>query len=188
MEIQIIMFTTRAVILILNTIIGGLSIYLGWRLYFETVRADSKVEINSGSIKFVIQSAAPGLFFVAFGIFLLIYVLSQKVEIQSHEVASNQAPAQTALQYSPYYKASDFMTIAGTQASPTAKCMFNERSLAIKWADESDPRSNKVKIHAYLTDAISSLKKQLDAEGNNDDPKLEATINGLLVIDDGFQQ
>lgn len=189
MELQLIVISSRALILILNTIIGGICIYLGWRLYFEAIRIESKVEINSGSIKLIVQSAAPGLFFVAFGIFLLIYVLQQKVELQLHDVNIPENSSQVKY-INPQVKYENYRIIKTNEKKKIQKnnCYFNEKYLSLKWADQSDPRTNKEKIHEALEYAqINLLEKIKVDEVNDENFKISNTISILKSIDLGFQ-
>jgi len=94
MQPEIIAICVRGIVIILTTLAAIMCIFLGWRLYFENVRALSRLEAGAGNYKLTLQSSAPGVFFVLFGVALLMYVLQSKLEIE--EVVASPAQQPTA--------------------------------------------------------------------------------------------
>jgi hypothetical protein len=69
---EIIMVSARAAILLLCTVGGLLCIYLGWRLYKDVILVSARGEMEAPGFKFKLASGGPGIFLVAFGIWLLL--------------------------------------------------------------------------------------------------------------------
>ena len=70
--------TARALVLVIAAFSGTICIYLGWKLYRDSILSSTKAEaITSGGFKLRLASAGPGVFFVAFGAWLLVHVVDQ---------------------------------------------------------------------------------------------------------------
>ena len=63
---------------------GGMSIYLGYKLFFHLPhQTDQKGEIELPGMKVVLSRVGPGVFFLVFGAFILITNLHQGIETRS---------------------------------------------------------------------------------------------------------
>lgn len=78
---------------ILAVLIGGGSIYLGYRLFFQ-IPDDSnhRGRLELPGIKLVLTKVGPGIFFAAFGCVVVVYSLTTPVEIASQRSASSDGP------------------------------------------------------------------------------------------------
>jgi hypothetical protein len=73
---------------------GGMSIYLGYKLFFHLPhQTDQKGEIELPGMKVVLSRVGPGVFFLVFGAFILITNLHQGIETRS----GGQVSADTSL-------------------------------------------------------------------------------------------
>lgn len=64
--------------------IGGMTIYLGYRLFFHLpFERDNQGELTLPGIKIVLSRVGPGVFFAAFGSAVLVYSLVQPVTIKT---------------------------------------------------------------------------------------------------------
>ena len=178
---ELIAVTTRAIVIILAALAGILCIYLGWRLYFESIRANSKLELSSGLYKLTISTAAPGLFFVAFGVALLANVLSTRVEIE--EITNTNKGAASQVKPSNYHKAvermshlyntngasivpsSGYTLIADSQQKQASEiekcncCIYQSKKL--KWLDADDHRTEAEQIIIGIDYALIAIKDKL---------------------------
>lgn len=69
---------------IIAVLLGGMSIYLGYRLFFHLpLRQDSDGELELPGIKIVLSRAGPGLFFAIFGSAVLYYSFTNPVKIET---------------------------------------------------------------------------------------------------------
>jgi hypothetical protein len=70
---------------------GGMSIYLGYKLFFHLPhQTDQKGEIELPGIKVVLSRVGPGVFFLVFGAFILITNLHQGIETRSSGKVYNE--------------------------------------------------------------------------------------------------
>jgi hypothetical protein len=80
MDAELIVLSARSVERLIDVLLGGLAIYLGFRLFLllpvET-RGDGTIKLPGMSV--VLVKAGPGLFFVAFGILVVIVSLYRPV-------------------------------------------------------------------------------------------------------------
>jgi hypothetical protein len=83
--IDVILVLGRVIVLILGMLAGVITIYLGWRLYKDSVISKTSGEVNFKSIKIILTSGGPGVFLAVFGAYILITVLNQKVELSANE-------------------------------------------------------------------------------------------------------
>lgn len=79
--IDVIVVAGRALVLLIAALGGVFSIFLGWKLYKDVVlsKTEGNLHANGWSIK--LAGAGPGVFFVAFGMWLLVKIVGQQVEL-----------------------------------------------------------------------------------------------------------
>ncbi len=71
---------------------GGMSIYLGYKLFFHLPhQTDQKGEIELPGMKVVLSRVGPGVFFLVFGAFILITNLHQGIETRSVDNSPHDA-------------------------------------------------------------------------------------------------
>lgn len=74
---------------LLAVLIGGGSIYLGYRLFFQIPHdSEHSGRLELPGIKLVLTKVGPGIFFAAFGCVVVVYSLTTPVEIESQRTAS----------------------------------------------------------------------------------------------------
>jgi hypothetical protein len=82
----------RGSILLLISAVGGLSLFLGWKLYMENVTGRSSAAASGAGMHFRMSSVAPGAFFALFGAFILIYMILQPLDVRQ-ALREQQPPA-----------------------------------------------------------------------------------------------
>jgi hypothetical protein len=73
----------RVTVLILGMFAGTFSIYLGWRLYRDSVVSKTSGEINYKSVRIVLTAGGPGVFLAMFGAYLLVSITGHKMDLSS---------------------------------------------------------------------------------------------------------
>lgn len=73
----------RGLILLLVTLTGALSIYLGWKLFMSGVDSVSTAEAASGNIKIKLMRVAPGTLFAVFGAAIQVYIVINNLELNT---------------------------------------------------------------------------------------------------------
>jgi hypothetical protein len=71
MEIESQIMIFRGIERILTIVMGGFSIYCGWRLFLQNILNDQKGEIKAAGIYIKLAKVGPGVFFAAFGCIIL---------------------------------------------------------------------------------------------------------------------
>lgn len=79
--IDIILAIGRVTVLILGTLGGIFSIYLGWNLYKDTVRSKTSSELTFKSLRLVLVASGPGVFLAVFGTYLLYSITMQRLDL-----------------------------------------------------------------------------------------------------------
>lgn len=190
MEIEFIIVLTRATILIISALAGVLCIYLGWRLFFETAKAKSSLEIGHANFKLSLSSTAPGLFFTLFGIILLIVSIQSKIEVSNIESTVPSVPVKPAKYYSNHIQSPVTGFIRVSESKPTATviaasatsaqantsiCKYKSRT--IKWFDAPDSRPEQLVILDALGDAAKLMQEKI-----NIDPQGTVTLQRSYVV------
>lgn len=89
--IDFFMAGSRAGVLVIASIAAVLCIYLGWRLYKDAVISNTKGEFAGAGIKVRLTAASPGIFLVAFGIWLLITLVNRTAEWEDVTAATRSS-------------------------------------------------------------------------------------------------
>lgn len=76
-QIDLIIAVTRAIVLVICALSGSVSIFLGVRLYQQTISSRSSGELSAMGMKVVLKSSGPGLFLIAFGVIVLLALVSR---------------------------------------------------------------------------------------------------------------
>ncbi len=82
--IELAQISVRGLLMLLVSIGGFLSIYLGWRLYMNAIISSVSGELDTGKIKIRFAAAGPGIILAAFGAWLLTSVAQHRFVV-SHE-------------------------------------------------------------------------------------------------------
>ena len=72
----------RALVLLVASLGALICIYLGWRLYKDAVISRSEGTLEGAGWKLTLTAASPGLFLIAFGIWLLISLVNRTTSIE----------------------------------------------------------------------------------------------------------
>ena len=84
--VDLIVASSRAVVLIIATIAGIISIVLGWKLYKDVILSKTEGSLKAGSWTIKLAGAGPGVFFVGFGVWLLVKIVGQQVELDIADI------------------------------------------------------------------------------------------------------
>lgn len=77
-------FLFRGINMMLVTLGGLLSIYLGWKLYRDGIDSAVESEMQHGdNWKFTMKALGPGVFFALFGMWILVTVIGKEVSTES---------------------------------------------------------------------------------------------------------
>lgn len=198
MQPELIAIFVRGIVIVLTTLAGILCIFLGWRLYFENIRAQARFEASAGGNKLTLQSSAPGIFFVAFGAALLIYVINTKVEFEevqgrppikpanaAHFIKSTGAtgePVQTSHPRFLLTQSKDPQV--QPQQAPDITCLYKSRKL--KWFDDDDQRTERQQILDTLKATRAILLNQL-ARGDSRAEEIRRHALVLEQLEIGFK-
>ena len=212
MELEMIVVGTRAVILVIAALAGVMCIYLGWRLIFEGIKAKTQLELSHASLKVSLSASTPGIFFVLFGIGLLIYSVQNRIDIQdiqglsevdltrrlsSVQSLSSGSPAfgrislAVASQTDPQLLAqapvpSGGEGKGGANSGAQNKCPY--RSRAIKWFDSPDTRAEPEVIVDALDTAAAVLAERINADpAGAASVRLQRAYLVVLHTKDGFK-
>jgi hypothetical protein len=117
-------FLFHGINMMIVTLGGVLSIYLGWRLYRDGIASAVESEMQHGeNWKFTLRSLGPGVFFALFGMWILVTVVSKdppklrqgevqseltsEAEASNDEADSESAPSEAATPPVPKGKAGE---------------------------------------------------------------------------------
>jgi hypothetical protein len=79
------LIVTRAIILVISALAGVMSIYLGWRLYRDSLPSSVEGEAGYKDWTVKMSAAGPGVFFALFGMGIIIYLIANPFEISSEQ-------------------------------------------------------------------------------------------------------
>lgn len=82
-NIEVTQIIVRAILLTMVSAGGILCIYLGWRLYKDSIISKVTGEFSRGDLKLKITSACPGILLAAFGSYLLFTVAQHRFTINT---------------------------------------------------------------------------------------------------------
>jgi len=149
----------RSINLSLAIVAGMLCIFLGWKLYRDTVISKTSGDFSWGELRIKLSASSPGIFMVLFGAWLIFSVVSQRVNFS---MSQDEAPAtKTSFRNteSLYRLASD----AGTQRdllplTPSVQQPARDRSCAIRSSKYS--YSGQAGAEGFMTS--QDIEKTLD--------------------------
>lgn len=181
--LKLIVFIFRGIILILCTTGGLMSIYLGWRLYKDSMLSPTEGTAQFEKFTFRLVSGGPGIFFCAFGMWLLVHLVDREVRIES------QKERMTPANYQQFYNNNDatplrdnyilenspkhFIKInaPGTQASnqdkESCQCLIRESTTTVMFSGGNTLTPESVKN--ALEDAFVLLRSQINLDAPDGD-------------------
>jgi hypothetical protein len=92
--LNLIVFIFRGVILVLCTTGGIISIYLGWRLYKDSMLSPTEGTAQFEKFTFRLVSGGPGIFFCAFGMWLLVHLADRTAQSETESQDAHPATYQ----------------------------------------------------------------------------------------------
>ena len=87
MDVALIAIAMHGLERLLAVLFGGLAVYFGFRLFLALptqTRSDGKIDLPGFSV--VLAKAGPGLFFVAFGVAVIVTSLLQPIKVKTEDV------------------------------------------------------------------------------------------------------
>lgn len=124
--IELIMFGTRGVVLILIAVAGIMCIYLGWRLYKDAVVSRTTGELQAAGVKLKLASLGPGIFLAALGVWLLAGVANRPV--QQTETTPAKQPASFTARSTGWQFHQVTGAPANTATKPCTQCLIRQVS------------------------------------------------------------
>lgn len=161
-QVYLAIIITRAIVLLIAALGGVLSIYLGYRLYILGVQSTVGGEATSGeNLKAKLTATGPGVFFAAFGMGILIYLVLNPPQIETEQqhvtptAADIQHPA-SLLQHVDLKKP--------PRTTPAGTCYLKRRFIKLDNGDDLEPDAARASLERgaqCLKDRLHTLK---DAE------------------------
>jgi hypothetical protein len=147
-------------------IIGGASIYWGWKLfYIEAKEAHSEAKLDIPYFKVSLKRVAPGVLFAAFGCAVVIASFFYPVRMQD---GTNNSFASTG---------PGGLTIPGNPTPTPNPSDYHPTDESYEGAAGSDPElQNRMQAEAVVLNQVLQIIQQRD---NNDPDVLSARINNL---------
>ncbi|MFZ5550820.1 MAG: hypothetical protein ACOZJX_19135 [Pseudomonadota bacterium] len=170
---DLIMFWTRATVLVITALAGVMCIYLGWRLYIESVRSSTQGEFEGMGFKFKLVSFGPGVFLAALGVWLLAGVANRPIQLEDRE-----GPPQP-IGYVLPSKEGNF-SVQASQPQQSPPCLVKQRKRV--WAiGRGDLTALEIAhLSNFAADAIAKAK----GAGIEDAEKRADIISRLRLLSD----
>lgn len=144
---------------ILAVCIGGMTIYLGYRLFFHLpFERDNQGELTLPGIKIVLSRVGPGVFFAAFGSAVLVYSLLQPVSIKTTLVSKKPVDPSSE----PVMTAStlEFIGIGPSPSSSESTVSLQQRSSALQAVEMLNCLQRLAKKYPDLADqSVPALRE-----------------------------
>jgi hypothetical protein len=178
----------RGLVLVIAALGGCMSIYLGWKLYKDGLlsNVDGSFKSNNGW-KISLSSAGPGVFFAAFGMWLLVTLVNREISIDesalptSNSVLSNENSVHKSVDL---FRAFGYQEISDQQPPPSglpAKCVIISRQIRMFGGDSL--RGERAK--SGLTDALFFLDKLDESKMSGQEvARLENTRDTIELMRD----
>jgi hypothetical protein len=155
--VDLVIFGTRGAVLILIALGGILCIFLGWRLYRDTVSVRTAGELQAGGLRLKLVSSGPGVFLVGLGIWLLASVANRPVQTNEN-VPVKPAVGRSSTDWPSLQRVVD-KGPAPEAAPPCAQCLIAMRSRSMS-TGEADITSKEV--GAAARSASAAVKRAQD--------------------------
>lgn len=185
----------RGVVLVTCAVGGILSIYLGWRLYKDSMLVRTEGSAQFANMRFRLVSAGPGVFFAAFGMWLLKTLATQTVQLADEVQVpvtpshSEAAPAHSAYNVAPAptWPIAVLRIDANAASAPKPDCVITRRTRSLLGgADDLAPKD----IKRELDYTIGELAKGIRSDAPDDDSENEnrrRAIKTLRALKAGVQ-
>jgi hypothetical protein len=148
MEVDLVIFVTRAVTMVLSMLIGAMCILLGWKIHFEKIRRKTEINLEFKDVKFSITSSAPEIFFCLFGAALVLAPLMTRATYEDNRIDSDAPPAvKTNLRESEFAWQAATYNPAQNNCRPAKNdcaCVYRGSSRRIKWFDRDETNSDEI--------------------------------------------
>lgn len=173
-QVDTVFALARGGVLIIAAIAGIVCIYLGWRLYNDAVVSKSKGEFQGGGLRFTLTAASPGVFLVAFGIWLLITLVNRTATLE-HTEENVRKEKPTAMQ-------SGVLKMAAAKKLPVTEeqpCILRRKTTRVLFS--GGEVLNATHIEDAMRQSISGLTRAGDY-GVTDITERAALIGTLQII------
>lgn len=184
----------RGTVLIACSAGGIMSIYLGWRLYKDSMLARTEGSAHFGNMKFRLISAGPGIFFAAFGMWLLTTLAQQQVQLDDKDSIRspvkvgrpNSAPTRFLAFDTEPPNGNSILLTTDTQEEK-GQCLIRSRSRKLFGGEFPPPPSKQ--LNEDIQFAIRTIAMQLDDNAPPNDPanrQRKRAISTLQTLKDGI--
>jgi hypothetical protein len=182
--IEIILAVARSLILVVAAASGTFCIYLGWRLYRDTVISKVSGEGKYNSFKFKFSSASPGIILAGFGFWLLVTIVQMPLDLSETREAPIRPSAMELTTSPKLIEVSEKLENAGsapTQGSEPIKCLIVRKVRRLTIGME--PTVGEIDY------ALSDSMKKLRASANpgNESESLQ-TIDALDYLQESLRE
>ncbi len=167
-------FIFRGMILVLCASGGILSIYLGWRLYKDAMLSRTEGTVQFERFTFRLISGGPGIFFCAFGMWLLVHLADRTAESETESQASQPAHYQR-FDYPPQFTdhlnyTSEYSGLLKTGAtvdksSSQDPCLIKTKRTIVMFGGNKELTPELAKN--ALATAVTLLRSQLDPDAKD---------------------
>lgn len=127
---QIIMVLGRNLVLVIAALTGPLSIYLGWKLYRDSLPSSVQGEGTFNNWQFKLSAAGPGVFFAAFGMWIIIHLIGQQIEVNNADTISVPQKSNAVFDAGEFRHRA-LWSVASTSPAPTV-CILQTHTSSIR--------------------------------------------------------
>jgi hypothetical protein len=182
--IDIILAVARSLILVIAAVSGTFCIYLGWKLYRDTVISKVSGEGEYKSFKFKFSSASPGIILAGFGFWLLVTIVRMQLDLSETREAPIRPSAMQLMASPKLIEVSEKIENAGsapTQSSEPIKCLIVRKVRRLTIGIE--PTVGE--IDSALSDSMKKLRAT--ATPSNESETLQ-TIDALDYLQESLRE
>ena len=161
----------RSINLSLSIVAGMLCIFLGWKLYRDTVISKTSGDFSWGEFRIKLSASSPGIFMVLFGAWLIFSVVSQRVNFGMSQDETPVTKTSFRNTESIYGSASDsgmqrdllLLTQSAQQPSQERSCAIRSSKFGVSGYGGSEGFVTSQDIEKTLGFAIATIRKDAAA-------------------------
>lgn len=168
-SIDMMMVLFRGIVLVVAALAGCMSIYLGWRLYRDGMLSKVEADAAHGGWTLRLSAAGPGVFFALFGMWLLVHLVNQRVDLQE-TTGPTGTPAHTTDSGLPSGEFDDLLIRAQTKAKPAKEsserltCVVAVKKRSFGGGDELTADKLKADLEVARGAIKQSIKQAADED------------------------
>jgi hypothetical protein len=180
---SIIAVGSRGIVIVIATLAATMSIFLGWKLCKESGIQRTEGQATFSGLKVKLISAGPGVFFAAFGMWLLVSLVNRPLQLERATEARKEAFSNSStldnLESKPRNSRTAFLPIAENKGvGALADCILRKDKLAFI---DGGQKTSIVEIRTAIDLAIRALQDASKTYPEGDD-RARASANGIRTL------